>query len=81
MDPSADLGMTAQQQHDEATRRRIRLTPNSRQVLEGLLAKKEKLSSSQSPLGSLDTIGLRMSQVAGLTREEAEEEARNLGFL
>ena len=81
MDPYADLGMTAQQQHDEATRRRIRLTPNSRQVLEGLLAKKEKLSSSQLPSGSLDSIGHRVSQVDGLTMEEAEAELMALGFM
>lgn len=81
MDPYADLGMTAQQQHDEATKRRIKLAPNSRKTLEDLLAKKEGSSSKMSQSGSLDTIGLRMSQVAGLTREEAEEEARNLGFL
>ena len=81
MDPYADLGLTAQQQHDEATKAGIKLAPNSRQMLEDLLAKKEDSSSKMSPSGSLDTIGLRMSQVAGLTREEAEAEARAHGFL
>jgi hypothetical protein len=69
MAPNADLGMTAQQQHDEATRRGIKLAPNSSQMLEDLLAKKEKLSSNQSQSDSFDPIALRMRQVAGLTRK------------
>ena len=81
MDPYADLGMTAQQQHDEATKRRIKLAPNSRETLEALLAKKEKRSTNETPSGSLDSIGHRVSQVAGLTREEAEAELKALGFL
>jgi hypothetical protein len=81
MAPYADLGITAQQQHDEATKQGIRLAPNSRKTLEALLAKKEKDSSAQSQSDSFDPIALRMSQVAGLTREEAELEASNLGFL
>lgn len=81
MDPYADLGMTAQQQHDEATKRRIKLPPNSWKTLEALLAKKEASSPKTSPSGNFDSIGHRVSQVAGLTREEAEEELRALGFL
>ena len=81
MDPYADLGMTAQQQHDEATKRRIKLAPNSRETLEALLAKKEKRSTNETASGSLDSIGHRVSQVAGLTMEEAEAELRALGFM
>ncbi|MEI7775746.1 MAG: hypothetical protein WCK17_13335 [Verrucomicrobiota bacterium] len=42
MDPYADLGMTAQQQHDEATKQKIKLVHNNRKTLEALLAKKGK---------------------------------------
>ena len=81
MAPDADLGMSAQQQHDEATKQGIRLAPNSRKTLEALLAKKDKNSSAQSQSDSFDPIAQAMSRKAGLTREEAEEEASNLGFL
>jgi len=81
MDPYADLGMTAQQQHDEATKRRIKLAPNSRETLEALLAKREKRSSNQTQSANLDAIAQAMRHHPGLTREEAEDMASNLGFL
>ena len=71
-----DIGMSAQQQHDEATKGRIKLAPNSRQTLEGLLAKKEKTSSRLSPSVNYDHIEGTMRE-HGLTRAEviAIEEA------
>lgn len=76
-----DIGMSAQQQHDEATRGGIKLAPNSRQTLEALLEKKRAASSKPLPSVSLDPIAHRVSQVAGLTMEEAEAELKALGFI
>jgi hypothetical protein len=79
MDPYTDIGVSAQQQQDEATRGRIRLAPNSRQTLEALLAKKEKDSSGPLPSDNFDHIGA-VARKTGLTRAEVIEIAEAHGF-
>ena len=81
MDSYADLGMTAQQQHDEATKAGIKLAPNSRQMLEDLLARKEADSLNTSQLDNLDPVERILKGNPLLTREEVEEMIRELGFL
>ncbi len=80
-DDEIHQGMDALQQHDARTNGGINPAPNSRHALEALFAKKEASSSRTLPLDSLDPIAESMRQVAGLTREEAEDEARSLGLL
>jgi hypothetical protein len=79
MDPYTDIGMSAQQQHDEATRGRIRLAPNSRQTLEALLAKKEKDSSGPLLSDNSYHIGTTARET-GLTKVELIEIAEAHGF-
>jgi hypothetical protein len=79
MDPYTEIGMSAQQQRDEATRGRIRLAPNSRQTLEALLAKKEKDSSGPLLSDNSDHIGA-VARKTGPTRAEVIEIAEAHGF-
>ena len=75
---SSGLDMSARQQQDEATKRRIKRAPNSRATLEALLAEKETLSSRPSPSESGDPIAQAMRQLACLIRKVAG--VRALGF-
>ena len=79
MDLYTDIGMSAQQQHDEATKGGIRLAPNSRQTLEALLAKKEKGSSRPLPLDNFDPTGA-IARKTELTRAEVIEITEAHGF-
>jgi hypothetical protein len=72
--------MTAQQLHDQKLSKGINLNPNSRKVLEGLLEKKSKSSSSKLQSQPLDAIARAMKRHSGLTREEAETIAESYGF-
>ena len=72
--------MTAQQLHDQKLSKGINLNPNSRKVLEGLLEKKSKSSSSTLQSQPLDAIARAMKRHSGLTREEAEAIAESYGF-
>jgi len=72
--------MTAQQLHDQKMAKGIKLNPDSRMVLEGLLEKKSKSSSSTLQLQPLDAIEWAMKRFPGLTREEAEAIAATQGF-
>ena len=72
--------MTAQQLHDQKMAKGITLNPDSRKVLEGLLEKKSKSSSSTLQSQPLDAIEWAMKRHPGLTREEAEAIAATQGF-
>jgi hypothetical protein len=72
--------MTAQQLHDQKMAKGIKLNPDSRMVLEGLLEKKSKSSSSTLQSQPLDAIAWAMKRFPGLTREEAEAIAATQGF-
>lgn len=73
--------MDAQQQHDAAmARRRKKLDAGSRQRLEDLLAKKSASSSTPEQSTAFDPIESAMRQHPTLTREEAEQMARDFGF-
>ena len=72
--------MTAQQLHDQQFKGGVTFKPGSRKVLEGLLEKKSKSSSSMSQSQPLDEIGRAMKRHSGLTREKAEELADYYGF-
>ena len=72
---------TSNGNYDARTKGGIHLAPKCRQMLEALLAKKESNSSRALPLDSLDPIAESMSLHQGLTREEAEDKATNLGLL
>lgn len=71
--------MDAQQQHDQAMNPNPDLT-GSRKRLEALLAKKSASSSRPSQPRGFDPIALAMQDHPGLTREEAERDARAAGF-
>jgi hypothetical protein len=70
--------MTAQQLHDLQFKGGVKVKPNSRQVLEGLLTQKKNKSSTQSQ--PLDPIARAMKRFPGLAREETEEMAAMQGF-
>ena len=72
--------MTAQQLHDQKMAKGIKLNPDSRKVLEGLLEKKSKSSSSTLQSQPLDEIEWAMNRYSGLTREKAEAIAATQGF-
>jgi len=72
--------MTAQQLHDQKMAKGITLNPDSRKVLEGLLEKKSKSSSSTLQSQPLDEIARAMKRHSGLTREKAEAIAATQGF-
>ena len=72
--------MTAQQLHDHKMAKGIKLNPDSRMVLEGLLEKKSKSSSITLQSQPLDPIEWAMKRHPGLTREEAEAIAATQGF-
>jgi hypothetical protein len=72
--------MTAQQLHDKKMAKGIKLNPDSRMVLEGLLEMKSKSSSSTLQSQPLDAIEWAMKRHPGLTREEAEAIAATQGF-
>ena len=78
--PQTNKDMTAQQLHDQKMAKGIKLNPDSRKVLEGLLKKKSKSSSSSLQSQPLDAIEWAMNRYSGLTREEAEAMAATQGF-
>ena len=71
-DPFEDFTLTPQQQHDVMLyRRKGKLQPGSKGRLQKLLKSKET---------AFDPIAIAVAHNPGLTRERAEEMARNLGF-
>lgn len=70
--------MTAQQLHDLQLKGGVKVKPNSRKVLAGMLTQKKNKSSTQSQ--PLDAIEWAMQRHSGLTREKAEEMAEYFGF-
>lgn len=71
--------MDAQEQHDYEMSLRRPVAPESKQRLQAALAAKER-ARIRTELFGFDPIASAMETHPGLTREEAEEEARAMGF-
>jgi hypothetical protein len=72
--------MDAQEMHDLEMSQRAQVSPESKGRLQALLAKKSASSSRDKRFTAYDPIEVAMAIYPGLTRERAEEMARNLGF-
>ena len=66
--------------HDLEMSQRAQVSPESKGRLRALLAKKSASSSREKRLTAYDPIEVAIAIYPGLTREQAEDDARNLGF-
>jgi hypothetical protein len=81
-DPYEDWALDAQQQHDEMMwRRKAKLQAGSKERLVKMLREKELLQQELNRNNRyMDPVESVMANHPGLTREEVEEMATNLGF-